>query len=136
MHRDLPRQGGRGGAMRGLRLRQGVMRLAGSGALGPGRLARRIAGRTGVAGTRVVDGGVVDRGVADHGVIDVGVTNRRDVDVAHRGVVLEVAGVPAPAHVAVTEVTVPVVDAAVVADVRAPVPDVIDVDTTGGCPVT
>ena len=70
----------------------------------------------------VVDGGVVDRGVADGAVVDL------DVAVAHvvdRAVVVEAVAIPIPALIASSRIAISIVNAAVVADVPAPVAIVV-----------
>src|SRR6185437_4118150 len=59
--------------------------------------------------------------VVDDGPVDVDIADVGDVDVVHRAVVVEVAPSPLTAGVTVTEVAVSVIDAAVEADLRAPV---------------
>src|SRR5581483_9513263 len=75
----------------------------------------------------------VHRDVVDHGGV-VGVVDVGDVDVVDAAVVPEVAVAPFAAVVAVAGVAVAVVDAAIEADVRAPVAGVPEVDAVAPAP--
>ena len=83
-----------------------------------------------------VEAGVVrDVDVVDDGAVDVGVVNIGDVHVIYGGVVGKVAAIPASACVAGAEEAEAVVDAAVEADVGAPVAFMEAVDASGEAPV-
>jgi hypothetical protein len=87
------------------------------------------------ASVRNVNGGVVNddrirhRAVIDRHVCNVG-------DVIHRAVVVETITIPIAALVADANVTKPIVDAAVVADVASPIPIVITIAAAGIAPIT
>src|ERR1700723_1025775 len=87
-----------------LLMRNGL--FCGAGTLGDSAVAAVIADMRDVS---YVDSGVVD------------VVDYVDVDVIDRGVVKEMAAVPTPALITVTEVTESVVDPAVPSDLRAPI---------------
>src|ERR1700722_10036085 len=88
----------------------------------------KSAGSAAVAG--VVGGGVIDDGLV------VGITDVCVADVIHRAVVVEGAVVPISAFIAHTTKTEAVVDAAVEADVRAPVSAIPGVGIAAPSPVT
>ena len=78
---------------------------------------------------------VVVGGVVDHGFV-VDVVNIRDVDVVHRAVVVEGSVVPISALIADAAITEAVVDAAVEADLRAPVAIIPGVGVATPAPIT
>ena len=98
--------------------------LAGGGELSGSRLASDAAWTVvaDIVHSRVVNGGVDDRGVGDGAVVDPDVTV---ADVVDRAVVVEAIAIPIPALVTGSGVAVSIVDAAVVADVPAPIAVVV-----------
>ena len=64
----------------------------------------------------------VDRGVVyNHGTVDVGVVDDGRIHIQNRGVIAEDTPVPAAAAEAGSEVSEPIVDAAIKADLRGPI---------------
>ena len=81
-----------------------------------------LRGRTHLDSTAsAVIAGAVDHGLVDDGAVDVRVVDDRRIDARDCGVVRERAVAPLAAVVAVAGIAVPVVYAAVVADLRAPI---------------
>jgi hypothetical protein len=81
-------------------------------------------------------GGVDDGCLLDNGPIDVDVGDNVDVHADNRGVVGEDAAIPPAARKANSHVAAAVVDAAVEADVRSPVPPMEGVSAAEPAPVT
>src|SRR6266478_4671041 len=73
-------------------------------------------------------------GPVDHGGV-VNVVNGGDVHIVHGAVVVKPVALPASAVVAVAEVSVAVVDAAVETDLRAPVPVIEDISAAAVGPM-
>jgi hypothetical protein len=85
--------------------------------------------------TSPVEADAVHRSPIDHrGVVHI--VNVGDVHVVHRAIVVEVAIAPVPALVAVAEVAITVINAAVEADDRSPKARVPDVGAIGEGPVS
>src|SRR5215472_12578478 len=107
--------------------RRGVT-LAFGEALSSGRLRRGAPGAAVVAD-------VVDRGVIDDRIVHVGVVNHRGVHIGHRGVVRKHSVAPFTAVEADAPVAIAIVNAAIKADVRAPVARMPYIDAPAPTPI-
>jgi len=87
---------------------------------------------TGAAG-RIVYGGVVDDRVRYRSLVHV---NVGDGHIVHRTVVIETIPAPIPALISDASIAIPIIDAAVVTDMRAPIPVVITIPAVRISPVS
>src|ERR1700733_9171905 len=83
-----------------------------------------------------VEAGPIYRGVVDDGAVDIGVVNHGGVHVGDRAVIGEMAAFPASTEESHAHISEAVVDAAIEADVGAPVSGMPSVKSAGESPIT
>jgi hypothetical protein len=78
----------------------------------------------------------VDSRISYDRTIDIGVVDDRSVDIGHRRIISETTAFPTPADISRTEISASIIDTAVKADVRPPIPRMPGIDPIAISPIT